>query len=522
MPTLVINGKNIEVAAGASLIEAARLAGAEVPHFCYHPGLPVAGNCRMCLVELEGAPKLQIACNTPVAEGMKVHTDSEKVRKARAGVMEFLLLNHPIDCPVCDCAGECMLQDHYMEHGLKASRLEEPKNKKKKAVDIGTHVMLDTERCILCSRCVRFTDTVSASHELGIFGRGSGSEIGLVEGARLENPYSGNVVDLCPVGALTDKQFRFKSRPWYLESTDTICAGCSKGCSISLDINPNAFNKVGEGRAYRITPRFHPDVNGHWMCDEGRYAYPLLDQNRLETARVDGLKAEDSDALEKLAALIKARPKEKIAFLLSAHLTLEELAAWQWLAKGLGIEQVGFGEDLRVMGASDSILIQADKSPNAKGAQLLGLGVREGLRSGKEVLEAARQGGMDLLVIGQNDGDRPERWAGLHGRLLALACHHQHSALAEATVALPLAMWAEKDGTFVNHQGRAQRLRKAMAPLGRSRAAWSWAFDLGGLLGMPAPQMDNPEALLAWAVQGHTLLHSLSSGTGPQGLVIKA
>jgi len=476
MPAITVNGKALELPSGTNLIEAARLAGADVPHFCYHPGLSVAGNCRMCLVEIAGSPKLQIACNTPVAEGQAVLTDSPKVKAARAGVMEFLLLNHPIDCPVCDCAGECFLQDHYMQHDLAASRLEEPKNKKRKAQDIGPHVMLDTERCVLCSRCVRFTDEVSKTHELGIFGRGSREEVGLVEGTRLENAYSGNVVDLCPVGALTDKNFRFKSRPWFLEETETICTGCSQGCNMVLDINPHAYNKVGTGRAYRSYPRFNAAVNGHWMCDEGRYRFPLIDVGRLSEPSVAGLAATPERAVAALASALKAA-SAPLTILLSPGLSLEELAAWQWLALKLGASPI-LASELVPQGKGDGFLIQAEKSANRKGGLLLGL-LEKGAH---DAIAQARAGKGRLLAVSTGD-----LGAEIEGACLALLTSHSSPACASAPVTLPLAVWAEQEGVFINRLGLAQRAHRALAPLGAALPAWDWALRLAKELGLEAP-----------------------------------
>jgi NADH-quinone oxidoreductase subunit G len=484
MPKLTINGREVELPAGTNLIEAAKALGTEIPHFCYHPGLSVAGNCRMCLVEIEKAPKLQIACNTPVAEGMVVLTESDKVKKARAGVMEFLLLNHPIDCPICDCAGECYLQDYYMEHDAKASRLEEGKNKKEKAQPIGPHVMLDKERCVLCSRCVRFTDEVSGTHELGIFGRGSTEEIGLAPGMTLDNAYSGNVVDLCPVGALTDRQFRFKSRPWFLKETATLCGGCSMGCNIVLNTNTNPYNKVGQDRAYRMFPRENKAVNGYWMCDEGRYSYAAIDQGRRARPLAAGHEAEAQDALAAAAKALKGAAAPKTAFLLHPSLTNEELAAFAWLAKALGVTQVSLGADLIPGGQADGKLIQADKFPNGRGAQDQGLS----LAGGADLLKAAKAGALEgLLIVGHAlaEADAAE----LRPKLKALVGAHSHAFPGEARfdAALALAHGAEQDGSWTNVQGRVQRLNRALSPLGDSQPGWALAMALGAALGHPAP-----------------------------------
>jgi NADH-quinone oxidoreductase subunit G len=487
MPKLTINGRDVEVPSGTNLIEAAKTLGTEIPHFCYHPGLSVAGNCRMCLVEIEKAPKLQIACNTAVTEGMVVHTDSDKVKKARAGVMEFLLLNHPIDCPICDCAGECYLQDYYMEHDAKASRLEEGKNKKEKAQPIGPNVMLDKERCVLCSRCVRFTDEVTKTHELGIFGRGSTEEIGLAPGKTLENLYSGCVVDLCPVGALTDRSFRFKSRPWFLKETETVCGGCSMGCNVVLNTNTNPYNKVGQDRAYRIFPRENKAVNGYWMCDEGRYSYKAIDQNRKQRSTLAGQDADLAQALDAAAAALKSATPAKTAFLLSPSLTNEELAAFLWLAQSLGVTQLSLGADLLAKGPADGYLVQADKFPNGRGAKDQGIPTD----NGADLIKQAQSGALEGLVVIGHDLDAPTILA-VKAKLKALIGAHQHLGAGENAypVDLALAHAAEQDGSWTNVQGRVQRVRKALAPLGDSQPAWALAGALGHALGHHAPATD--------------------------------
>src|SRR5215471_8719209 len=261
VPTLEIDGRKIEVEDGTTVIQAADRLGIEIPHYCWHPGLTVAGNCRMCLVEIEKLPKLQIACNTRVTDGMVVQTKSEKTHVAQKAVLEFLLINHPIDCPVCDQAGECKLQEYYMDYDRQRSRVPlSGKVHKGKAIPIGPHVMLDQERCILCARCTRFLDEVTHTSELGIYERGDHSRIELAPGRTLDNLYSMNVVDICPVGALTSRDFRFKARVWYLERTESICAGCANGCNVEM------YHR--EGRLYRFLPRANADVNAYWMCDE--------------------------------------------------------------------------------------------------------------------------------------------------------------------------------------------------------------------------------------------------------------
>ncbi|MGH7832986.1 MAG: 2Fe-2S iron-sulfur cluster-binding protein, partial [Candidatus Binatia bacterium] len=257
---ITIDGREITTAKGKTVILAAAEAGIAIPHYCYHPKLSIAGNCRMCLVEIEKMPKLQIACNTQVSEGMAVITQSSKVLQARQAVMEFLLINHPLDCPICDQAGECWLQDYYMKHDLSPSRMLERKEHQPKREVFGPNVVFDGERCIKCTRCVRFLQEITRTEELTVLNRSDHATIALFPGEVLDNPLSANVNDICPVGALTDRDFRFKVRVWYLSSTPSICPGCSTGCNIKIETYQN--------RIARFKPRVNEEVNSHWLCDE--------------------------------------------------------------------------------------------------------------------------------------------------------------------------------------------------------------------------------------------------------------
>ncbi|MBP1654683.1 MAG: nuoG, partial [Bacteroidetes bacterium] len=249
MVTVTIDGKQIQANPGQTIIEVARDHGMEIPHFCWHPKLSVAGNCRMCLVEVEKNPKLAIACSTQVAEGMVVHTANERVIRARHAVMEFLLINHPLDCPICDEAGECKLQDYAYSHSIGASRFEEDKVHKPKRVELGPNVLLDTERCIMCSRCVRFCDEIAKKPQLTFTQRGDHVELTTFPGEQLDNPYAMNTIDICPVGALTSRDFRFKARVWEMSATESVCPGCSRGCNIFVWVRNNEI--------LRLTPRFN-------------------------------------------------------------------------------------------------------------------------------------------------------------------------------------------------------------------------------------------------------------------------
>src|SRR3989454_2697156 len=277
MPKLTINGKEVEVPEGTNLIEAAKTAGAEVPHYCYHPALSIAGQCRLCMVDIERVPRRQLADNAEATEAGVAPRERGGVRDPRRSMMEFHLINHPLDCPVCDQAGECFLQIYYMKHGLYDPRMVDEKVHKPKAVPIGPHVMLDAERCILCSRCVRFCDEITHTGELGIFQRGDQSEIGLFPGTALENKYSGNVIDICPVGALTDRDFRFQVRVWYLDTAKSVCNGCARGCNVEVHTNKHRTHHNQGRRVARLKPRFKAQVNTGGDCDAGRHGLKGID-----------------------------------------------------------------------------------------------------------------------------------------------------------------------------------------------------------------------------------------------------
>ena len=262
MPKIIIDGQGTEFQPGQTIIEAARENGIEIPHFCWHPELSISGNCRICLVEVEKMPKLVIACSTVAAEGMIVHTQSEKTIAARNAVMEFILINHPLDCPICDEAGECKLQDYAYNYGVGESRFTEEKVHKQKHVELGPRVMFDGERCISCSRCIRFCDEIAKSSQLTFVQRGDRVTITTYPGQQMDNPYSMNTIDICPVGALTSRDFRFNARVWDMSSTKSVCTGCSRGCNIDIWVRDN--------RILRLTPRYNADVNSYWMCDDGR------------------------------------------------------------------------------------------------------------------------------------------------------------------------------------------------------------------------------------------------------------
>ncbi|MBI3088320.1 MAG: molybdopterin-dependent oxidoreductase [Candidatus Omnitrophica bacterium] len=491
--TLTVDGKSVTVPPGTTVLQACEQADSPVPFYCYHPGLSIAGNCRICLVEIEKAPKLQIACYTQAAEGMVVRTASDNVLQGRQDVLEFLLVNHPLDCPVCDQAGECWLQDYYMAYGLYNQKFDEQKVKKSaKAVSIGPTVMLDMERCILCSRCVRFCDEITKTGELGIFNRGDHSELGIHPGKPLDNPYAGNVVDVCPVGALTDKDFRFKCRVWYLGSTSSVCPGCSKGCNIEIHDNRERGQRphIAQGRRImRLKPRYNPDVNQWWMCDEGRYGYKFIDENRLTQVQLrdgSGYRAGSWDEAlglltQTLRRLKDAQQLDRAGVVLSTHLTNEDLYVAKRVFGGFGIRSLAVQPARQ--GSQDDFLRRADKSPNTRGAQAMGLSFDV-----KAVLERAARKELSLLWVFGGDlvelaGEAQAKTIADSVDLLVFQGSNVNRTCQLAHMILPSAVYAEKDGTFTNEAGRVQRIRQAVQPLGEAKPEWRVLLDVADRTG---------------------------------------
>jgi NADH-quinone oxidoreductase subunit G len=511
MPTLTIDGRQVQAPDGSTVIQAAEKAGIFIPRYCYHPGLSIAGNCRICLVEVEKIPKLQIACNTPVSEGMVVHSNSAKAEDGRRAVLEFLLANHPLDCPVCDQSGECDLQNFYMTFGLYDPRFREQKVKKKKAVAIGAHVMLDQERCILCSRCVRFTDEITRTGEFGIFNRGDRAELGLYPGRQLDNAYSANVVDICPVGALTERDFRFKARVWYLSSAPTVCDGCAQGCNVDVHYVLDKPHLNDGARIVRVKPRYNPGVNQWWMCDEGRYGFGWIDQGRLTNPRYRSAESSWAEAIPAIAEVIDnlqhGGSGSRLAVIASARLTTEEL----FLIREIFRDLLGARVTASVPaapGKGDDFLIRADKNPNTLGAALLGLS-GPGVSGAADIIAECLQGRIDALwvfghdlaaIFGESTLDELSRQL----RLLVFSGTTDNATASCSRWVLPTAAYLEKDGTFVNCHGRVQRAGRAFPPLPDSREDWSILLELAGRLGRPLP-WNNPQ----------TIFRALARESGP-------
>ena len=528
MLSLTIDGREVSVAQGTTVIQAAEQLGIFIPRYCYHPGLSVAGNCRICLVDVEKSPKLQIACNMPVTDGMVVHTQNDRAEAGRRAVLEFLLANHPLDCPVCDQSGECDLQNFYMNFGLYNPRFREHKVKKRKAVTLGPHVMLDQERCILCSRCVRFTDEITKTGEFGIFNRGDKAELGIYPGEVLDNPYSANVVDICPVGALTESDFRFKARVWYLSSAPTVCNGCSQGCNIDMHFVLDRPHLNDGARVVRVKPRYNPDVNQWWLCDEGRYGLGWLDRERLTEVRAaNGAAATWEQALTTIATALAGAGEEeegaRVGVIASAQLTNEELFLVREIFQGaLGARVTASVPE--TPGSSDDLLIKADKNPNTLGATLLGLAGPDAPDAG-QIVEEALTGNLGALWVFGHDmveffGEGKVRELSEKVELFVFSGTNENPTASFAHWVLPTSGYVEKDGTFVNCDGRVQRIGSAFPPLGDSREDWRILLELAGLLGLSLEWLD-PQQIFLGLAQTEAPFAGLSyEAVGDQGAQI--
>ncbi|MEO6462881.1 MAG: molybdopterin-dependent oxidoreductase, partial [Candidatus Eisenbacteria bacterium] len=501
---LTIDGHSVAAPAGTNVLEAARLVGIRVPNFCYHVDLSWEGSCRMCLVGIEGRPKLVPSCCEEVKEGMVVHFARPDAEEARRRQLEFLLVNHPLDCPICDQAGECKLQDYYMEHGGYESRM--PRNlkvHKRKVVDLGDRIVLDKERCVLCSRCVRFCREVSGSHALQFFTRGVTTEIGTENNEPIVgDDYIGNVVDICPVGALTSKDFRFQQRVWFLKSAESVCASCSTGCNMRVDHK--------DGRVYRYVPRRNDQVNKSWMCDFGRDSYSSRQVKRLVAPRLRAAAggwrdAEWDEVLSLVAAkTMAARDQDpaSVAVILSPRQSDEA----NWLALDYARKAIGTPHvDYRVDGSHkdttklrDKLLRRLDPHPNNHGCEALEAMPGPGGHDVDGILDACEKGRIQVLhLLGtelwtqRSDGDRVAR-ALAAVPFVVVHTSEDLDALADlAHVVLADANVHEQEGTFVNALWRVQRFLRAFPPPGMARPAGNVLADLAQRLGA-VPPVDPP------------------------------
>jgi NADH-quinone oxidoreductase subunit G len=476
---VTIDGIRVAVPKGTAIIEAAKQAGVLVPHYCYHPSLPSPAVCRMCLVEVEKAPKLMPACVTSVADGQVVHVNSPSAKKAREGVLEFLLINHPLDCPICDQAGECELQDYVFQEGRAGTRYAEYAKRYNPVEDFGRDILYVPNRCILCTRCVRFMDDVAQTPVLNVSERGDRAFIGISQDQRLDHAWSGNVVDLCPVGSLLSKDFLHKARAWDLDKTASVCPGCTQGCNINIDTRDETV--------VRLRPRPNLEVNRHFICDYGRMNYRWMNRgDRIEAplVRESGRHAAtDWDtALARLAQLVRGA-SGKAVILASGRASTESLGLVRRLLERFevtAVVQVPVGDEVPLAGIP-GLALRHERAPNLEGATLLGYGTG---------WAAAMREALDAAIVLLLDPDLSEAdeasLAAARGAVVVLG-----TVLAEglrnAELVLPVTNMAEENGTYVNRDRRIQRYQQAKSQPGMARPAWWVAGEVLGGAGQGAP-----------------------------------
>jgi NADH-quinone oxidoreductase subunit G len=499
MPTFKLDGKTIPFEPGDSIIKAADRQGIEIPHYCWHPGLSSPANCRMCLVEILPKPgqrpmmldileldratgeykpvqkaKLQPACYSPAVEGMEVLSDSSpNVVQARHDVQERLLLNHPVDCPICDQAGECTLQDYWLEYQKTPKRMRDEPVHKSKGVEFGPTIVYDGERCVMCTRCVRFMAEVAKDPVLDMRERGNLNEITVGPGRQLDGHYTFMTEHVCPVGALTTKDFRFKARVWFLRTAASVCQGCATGCNAHLDYDPR------NNTAYRHRPRDNEKVNKYWMCDEGMVSYQEAHDGRVTKALVRGRESGLGVALDEVKSLFASIPKESVAIVFSAQHSLED----NWALRELGLVLLGSKHAYwsgRADGYEDTILIHRDKNSNTKGVQSIAPGARP---LGDLVDDVAA--GRVTHVIALGAAASVDAASLSRVKVLSVAAH-DGPLTKIASVVLPATSWAEHSGTYVNAKGLRQVSEKALEPLGDSRPAWKVLAEVAAALGFEA------------------------------------
>jgi NADH-quinone oxidoreductase subunit G len=511
---VTIDGVQIAVPKGTTIIEAAKQAGVLVPHYCYHPSLPSPAVCRMCLVEVEKAPKLMPACVTAVADGQVVHVESPRAKEARQGVLEFLLINHPLDCPICDQAGECELQDYVFQEGRAGTRYSEYAKRYSPVENFGPDILYVPNRCILCTRCVRFMEDVADAPVLNVSERGDRAYIGIAEDQPLDHPWAGNVVDLCPVGSLLSKDFLHKARAWDLDKTASVCPGCTQGCNISVDTRDDVV--------VRLRPRPNLEVNRHFICDYGRSNYRWMNRgDRVEAPLVrEGSRhvAADWDtALDRLGQLFRAT-RGPVVILASGRASTESLGLIRRLADGRPVTaavQVPLGEEAPLPGIP-GLALRRERAPNLAGAELVGYG-----RDWAGALAAAA-GGSIVVVLDADLSDVDEATLGAARGALVLLASVPPAGLRNADLILPVTTMVEENGVYVNRDGRAQRFQQAKAPPGMARPAW---WIAGEVLAGPGPDADAPAtADEAFAMLGRTwpVFAGLSHASlGYTGLVLE-
>lgn len=482
-----------------TMLQACQLAGIDVPHYCYHPKLPIAGNCRMCLIEFgtpamgpdrkpvlnpDGTPKIlrsvlpyepssprgAIACATPISPGMELYPSSEATKQMREGILESLLINHPLDCPICDQAGECKLQEYSIDYGKSASRFVEEKVHKPKQVDLGPRIMLDNERCILCTRCIRFTRDVVGDDKLGIVNRGSYNAIAAYPGTTFDNNYTLNTVDICPVGALTSKDFRFRMRVWFLKETKSLCTSCGTGCNTIIGSRENVM--------YRYEPRENDAVNSTWMCDYGRLNYKWI-QREDRLTRVEGTKVKVHSwpsVMGLVSDILRKAPEGSVAIVASARQTNEEL----FLLKKLAVKLKAITDSVPRTAEGDKLLLNPDRNPNSTGSRLIGIAAETMGSNLPKIADGIRNGSIKTLIVFGEDVTKHGIGADLLAKLenLIVSDILPSATTAAAHYLLPGCAHAEKRGSFVNVKGRVQRFMQALQPRGDARPEWEFLHEL--------------------------------------------
>ncbi len=432
----IVDNQSYEVKKGSLLIDLLIKEQIKVPYFCYHEALGADGNCRMCMVEIVGQKRPQIACDTLVKKGMEVRSKGDNIEKVRTNILELELINHPVDCPTCDQAGECSLQDFYMDYGLHDSKITiDEKVKHNKKVDLGANVILDQERCVLCARCTRFTDKITHSHELGIIGRGDYARVSTMPGRKLKNPYAMNVVDICPVGALTSKDFRFKQRVWFLKTANSICHGCAKGCNIYIDHNKMKYH---DDVIYRFRPRRNDDVNGFFMCDEGRLSYKALQENRQEQILLRKKVISQEEAVEEIGRLLEIY-HGRIVIMVDANLYTEEIKYILSFAKEVDAKVHAPLEIYNDPDFEDNMLKSSNRAANSKTIEKLKIDMSTPENIG--------------LLINFNHPKSCEAES--------MVCFTTHKT-EKSPFVLPLATYVESEGHVTNEEGIVQKCDKAL------------------------------------------------------------
>jgi len=471
--TLTIDGQEVTVPKGTTLLKAAEAIGTKVPHYCFHPGLSSPAMCRLCLVEVEGWPKLVPSCKEMAQDGQVVLTESEKAQRQRTGVLEFYLVNHPLDCPICDQSGECKLQDFVFSEGREQGRGREPKRVLGRD-DFGGDVLFNADRCVMCTRCVRFMREVAEDERLTVVERGSRAIIDTFYEEGLENsPFAGNIIDICPVGALISKDFLHKARSWDLDRTPSVCPSCSQGCNITLDTRDNLVQ--------RLKPRENMEVNGWWMCDFGRHNYEWMNRvDRLEAPLVDGKATDWPQALDGLLARLQ-EVKGGVKGVTWAHASNEEMGMLKGVVEAIGGGEIGYrsrkAADETPLPGFPNLIRRKDLAPNDMGAGLFGF-TRTGDDNGEGGLDDLAGHTGVLIVAGDPLADVGEDF-GAKAKLFVYLGAYDSPAAKNAHFVLPVSTFAEQEGTYTNVQGRVQRFWAGLQAPGVARPAW---FILGALL----------------------------------------